>query len=83
MNQARRDCKIPSYMVPKCPVCGGSTDMNLRTDNYFVRENSNINLIRLNLDQAIVPESFGKRAVGINEDMARCIGDMARRVYFM
>lgn len=76
MNQARRDCKIPSYMVPKCPVCGGSTDMNLRKDNYFVCENSNINLIRLNLDQAIVPESFGKRAVGINEDMAR-------RVYFM
>lgn len=125
MNQARRDCKIPSYMVPKCPVCGGSMDMNLRKDNYFVqdsswyeaeerfsdylaeavnkklvllelgvgfntptiirfpfeklvRENSNISLIRLNLDQAIVPESFGKRAVGINEDMARSIGDMVR-----
>lgn len=44
----------------------------------LVRENSNISLIRLNLDQAIVPENFGKRAVGINEDMARSIGDMVR-----
>lgn len=23
MDQARKDCKVPSYMVPKCPVCGG------------------------------------------------------------
>lgn len=30
MNQARRDCVIPTYMVPKCPVCGGPMTMNLR-----------------------------------------------------
>lgn len=38
MDQARRDCKVPSYMVPKCPVCGGAMDMNLRKDNYFVQD---------------------------------------------
>lgn len=30
MVQAEKDCKIPSYMVPKCPVCGGPMAMNLR-----------------------------------------------------
>lgn len=125
MDAARKDCKIPSYMVPKCPVCGGAMDMNLRKDNHFVqdeawyaaeerfsdylseaidqklvlvelgvgfntptiirfpfeklvREHENINLIRLNLDQAIVPKSFGKRAVGINADMADSILDIFR-----
>ncbi len=38
MNQARRDCVIPSYMVPKCPVCGGPMTMNLRCDRYFVED---------------------------------------------
>lgn len=123
MDQARRDCKIPSSMVPKCPVCGGPMDMNLRKDNFFVqdvawyeaeerffnylseainkklvllelgvgfntpaiirfpfeklvREHDNISLIRLNLEQAVVPESFGSRAVGIHADMAESIKDI-------
>ena len=38
MNQARKDCKVPSYMVPKCPVCGGAMDMNLRKDSFFVQD---------------------------------------------
>ena len=38
MDQARRDCKIPSYMVPKCPICVGAMDMNLRKDQYFVQD---------------------------------------------
>lgn len=38
MNQARKDCKIPSYMVPKCPICGGPMDMNLRKDEHFVQD---------------------------------------------
>lgn len=38
MDQARRDCKVPSYMVPKCPVCGGKMMMNLRCDQYFVED---------------------------------------------
>ena len=125
MDQERLDCRIPMDMVPKCPICGGSMDMNLRKDNYFVqdekwyaaegrfsdylseamdkklvllelgvgfntptiirlpferlvREHENISMIRLNLDQAIVPESFGKRAVGINADMAESIRDIVR-----
>lgn len=127
MDQARTDCKIPSSMVPKCPVCGGSMDMNLRKDNFFVqdvawyeaeerfsnylseainkklvllelgvgfntptiirfpfeklvREHDNISLIRLNLDQAVVPESFGERAVDINADMAESIKDIVKEV---
>ena len=123
MNKARRDCLIPSELVPKCPVCGGNMAMNLRCDNYFVedeawheaadryagfleqnkdkkvvllelgvgfntpiiirfpfekmvRENSSYSLIRLNMDEAVVPESFGERAIGIGGDMAKAITDI-------
>lgn len=123
MNQARKDCLIPAYMVPKCPVCGGNMTMHLRCDQYFVedehwhqaagryaaflkeyskknvvllelgvgfntptiirfpfekmmRENRNWRLIRLNLKEAVVPESFGDRAVGINEDIAKTVEDV-------
>lgn len=38
MDQARRDCLVPSYMVPKCPVCGGNMTMHLRCDGYFVED---------------------------------------------
>lgn len=30
--------KIPSELVPKCPVCGGPMDVNLRKDAYFVED---------------------------------------------
>ena len=123
MDEARKDCLIPSELVPKCPVCGGNMAMNLRCDNYFVedeawhqaadryagfleqnkdkkvvllelgvgfntpiiirfpfekmvRENSSYSLIRLNMDEAVVPESFGKRAIGIGGDMAKAITDI-------
>ena len=33
-----KDCKIPSYLVMKCPVCGGNMDMNLRKDANFVQD---------------------------------------------
>ena len=125
MDAARKDCLIPSELVPKCPVCGGNMAMNLRCDNYFVedeawqeaadryadfleqhqsekvvlielgvgfntpiiirfpfekmvRENASYSLIRLNKDEAVVPESFGKRAVGIGGDMAHAITDIWR-----
>lgn len=125
MNEARKDCRIPSELVPKCPVCGGNMAMHLRCDQYFVeddhwneaaehyerfleecagkrtvllelgvgfntptiirfpfekmvRENSRWSLIRMNLDEGVVPESFGKRAVGINTDIAWAIRDIKK-----
>lgn len=123
MDQARRDCLVPSYMVPRCPVCGGLMNMNLRCDQYFVedekwheaeknfgdfldecyekkvvllelgvgfntptiirfpfekliKENKNMKLIRLNFNEAVIPESLQKRAIGINEDLAKSINDI-------
>ena len=32
------DCKIPSELVPKCPICGGEMDPNLRINEYFVQD---------------------------------------------
>lgn len=127
METARKECLIPSELVPKCPVCGGKMTMNLRCDNYFVedeewheaadryadfleqnkdknvvllelgvgfntpiiirfpfekmvRENKSYSLIRLNRDEAVVPESFGERAIGIGGDMAKTITDIRRIV---
>lgn len=126
MHQARRGCLVPSYMVPKCPVCGGNMTMNLRSDQYFVEdenwykaagkykdflkklenkkgvllelgvgfntptiirfpfekmvwENKNLSLIRLNMNEAAVPESLGSRAMGIGGDMAQVIADLHDR----
>ena len=36
--QNTKDCKIPSDLVMKCPVCGGNMDMNLRKDANFVQD---------------------------------------------
>lgn len=127
MDQAREGCMVPSYMVPKCPVCGGPMEMNLRCDQYFVEDDAwheaekrfgeflgeceekktvllelgagfntptiirfpfeklmrvhkNMSLIRLNLDEAVIPASFGERAVGINADMGKSIGDLLEEV---
>ena len=127
MDAARKDCLIPSDMVPKCPVCGGRMNMNLRIDQYFVqdeewyiaekrfgdflseaispgrkicllelgvgfntptiirfpfekltRENEQISLVRLNLNEAVIPESCETRVVGINADIKRSIEDIAK-----
>jgi len=125
MDQARHDCIVPSYMVPKCPVCGGNMAMHLRCDQYFVedehwheaakrygdflericskktvllelgvgfntptiirfpfekmmREYENLSLIRLNLNEAVVPESFAKRAIGINANMEKAMIDLCK-----
>jgi NAD-dependent SIR2 family protein deacetylase len=32
------DCRIPSSLVPKCPVCGNEMEVNLRKDNFFVQD---------------------------------------------
>ena len=46
----------------------------------MVRENPSYNLIRLNMDEPEVPESFGKSAIGIGGDMTRAITDIRGRV---
>ncbi len=38
MMAHERDCKIPTALVPKCPVCGGDMEVNLRCDGYFVED---------------------------------------------
>lgn len=42
----------------------------------LIRENASYSLIRLNMDEAVVPESFGERAIGIGGDMSRAITDI-------
>lgn len=46
----------------------------------MVRENHNLSLIRLNMNEAVVPESFGDRAIGIGGDMAKVIADLKNRI---
>jgi NAD-dependent SIR2 family protein deacetylase len=46
----------------------------------MMQEQKAWSLIRLNLEEAIVPESFGDRAVGINQDIAMSIADIAEQI---
>ncbi len=34
-----KDCRIPTELVPHCPVCGGKMDVHVRKDRYFVQDN--------------------------------------------
>ena len=38
MVQQQKDMKIPSDLIPRCPVCGKPMTMNLRADNTFVED---------------------------------------------
>ena len=38
MAAEQTDLKIPTELVPKCPVCGAPMTMNLRCDNFFVQD---------------------------------------------
>lgn len=33
-----KDCRIPSELVPSCPVCNGRMDINIRKDQYFIQD---------------------------------------------
>ena len=37
MVAEQKDLKVPSELIPKCPVCGAPMTMNLRCDNSFVQ----------------------------------------------
>jgi len=39
MVAEQRDMKIPSALVPRCPVCGKPMTVNLRADDKFVQDN--------------------------------------------
>ena len=38
MLKENKNCRIPSRLVPKCPICGGNMEVNLRKDNFFVED---------------------------------------------
>ena len=38
MVEEQKNLRIPSELVPRCPVCGGPMAMNLRCDSTFVQD---------------------------------------------
>ena len=38
MIEEQRDMRVPSELVPRCPVCGEPMSMNLRADDTFVED---------------------------------------------
>lgn len=38
MVSEQKDLKIPSGLIPKCPICGAPMTMNLRCDDSFVQD---------------------------------------------
>ena len=38
MARQTNDCRIPSGLIPHCPVCGGKMDVHVRKDRYFVQD---------------------------------------------
>ena len=38
MFAEQRDMRVPSELVPRCPVCGKPMAMNLRADDTFVQD---------------------------------------------
>ena len=38
MYEQQKDMRIPSELIPKCPVCGRPLTMNLRSDDRFVED---------------------------------------------
>ena len=57
---------------------------NAREDviqRHMMRKTPFYSLIRLNMDEAVVPESFGKRAIGIGGSMAKAITDIRGQRY--
>lgn len=41
------DCKIPKELVPYCPNCGETMEVNLRKDDYFVKMIIGTNYIKI------------------------------------
>ena len=56
-----KNCKIPSNLIMKCPVCGGNMDMNLRKDANFVQDENWY--IQSEKYEAFLSRSKGKNVV--------------------
>lgn len=70
MVARQKNCLIPSELVPKCPVCGGNMEVNLRCDGYFVEDEAWMRacgryeaFLRENKDRRVVYLELG---VGMN-----------------
>lgn len=70
MIQHISDCKIPTELVPECPVCGGKIEVNVHKDKFFVRdkdwyesENRYMDFVDLCRDKRVVYMELG---VGFN-----------------
>ena len=40
MLDSDKNCQIPSNLIPKCPICKGKMDVNLRKNSFFVEDNN-------------------------------------------
>lgn len=40
IEQTNSNLKIPSKLVPICPICGEKMEVNLRKDDYFVQDDN-------------------------------------------
>lgn len=40
MMDDQKECRISASLIPKCPVCKGEMEVNLRRDEYFVEDES-------------------------------------------
>ena len=38
MFEQQKDMRVPSELVPRCPICGKPMSMNLRADDTFVED---------------------------------------------
>ncbi|MCM3186850.1 SIR2 family NAD-dependent protein deacylase [Priestia megaterium] len=55
------DCKIPTPLVPICPVCGGEMEVNVRVNQHFVQDQRWYNLSQSY--QEFIEKSQGHKVV--------------------
>ncbi|MBQ2640275.1 MAG: Sir2 silent information regulator family NAD-dependent deacetylase [Bacilli bacterium] len=70
LSNIDKDLKIPTSLVPKCPVCGENMSVNLRCDDTFVEDDNWYNMqskytdfIKNNSDKKVLLLEFG---IGFN-----------------
>lgn len=77
MVARQENLRIPTELVPKCPVCGGEMEVNLRCDRFFVEDEAweracagYSSFIRNNRNKKIV---FLELGVGMNTPVLRSL----------